>query len=220
MRKEEGRRKRNGKNRKIKRRSQSENARLTLDLGIGIAIFFFTFMFISQFIPSVFADVRSEISLANQAYRVAALLAEDPGVYENKTSGISGHEWEKLSADQLCSPELVFRPGFANFSFEDGIKYNELSRNKVERFFEVFESCPEKVKEGLGLNLTKLGGTGKYSLRVVVSNISGGECIEGGTNQGGEQLPLIGQVIKYERIVQIYMNSERRICKLEVFVWQ
>jgi hypothetical protein len=199
-------------------RLHNDDARLTLDFAIGAMIFFFTLIFLSQFIPAVFADVRSEIALANQAYRVAAVLTEDPGIYANTSLG-SSYDWERLPGVVLCDSGVIFRPGLANYSFDEGIKYNELSIRKIERLFEVLELCPEKVRKSLGLNLTEFGGSGVYHFRVALTNISGGDCLPGMTNEGGDQEPIFAQKIKYGRLVHIYTASEEKLCKLEVTVW-
>ncbi|MEM1671455.1 MAG: hypothetical protein QXY92_03640 [Archaeoglobaceae archaeon] len=48
----------------MERRVKLEEGKLALDLLIGLSIFLFTFIFIANFLPGVFADVRSEINFS------------------------------------------------------------------------------------------------------------------------------------------------------------
>jgi hypothetical protein len=75
-------------------RGNSEG-RLSLDMLIGLFIFLFAFVFIAQFLPSVFADARSEISVFSEAYKVSVLLTEGPGRGINLANPSErGFHWE------------------------------------------------------------------------------------------------------------------------------
>ncbi|MEM4690539.1 MAG: hypothetical protein QXF37_07570, partial [Archaeoglobaceae archaeon] len=90
----------------MEKRVKLEEGKLALDLLIGLSIFLFTFIFIANFLPGVFADVRSEINLANQAYRVSSLLAEDPGFNSS---------WAEDVNLMNCN-NVEFRPGLIVFN--------------------------------------------------------------------------------------------------------
>ncbi len=92
------------------------NAKLSLDLLIGLSVFLFTFIYVANFLPGVFADVRYEISLGSQAYRVATLLVEDSG-YPS--------DWENTVDVSNCKSQ--FRPGLANFELGNGTLHNNLN---------------------------------------------------------------------------------------------
>ncbi|RLI75209.1 hypothetical protein DRO97_03905 [Archaeoglobales archaeon] len=118
-----------------------DNGRLSLDMIIGVSIFLFVFIYVAQFLPSVFADVRSEISLAHEAYKVAVILAEDPGRWDNGSMNGTGWEnhWNELN--------VVFRPGLA-YSRDHP---NYLSYEKIKAFQDAVDDNYTKVKEYLGL---------------------------------------------------------------------
>ncbi len=184
----------------------STSARLTLDLGVGIGIFFATLIFVSTFIPSIFVDVRSEISVANQAYRISSLLAEDSGIYTDPNQ--STRAWETFDAAKLCNDSVKFRPGFAKFDY--GVKWGEIDLKKVQRFFDVLNLCREKVRDTFGLNLTRFGG-GMYRFHVSVTNLSDGSSIS-----GGDQIPVIAKTVKFRRMA--YANGSDY--EIEVTVWR
>ncbi len=205
------------------------DGKLSLDMLIGLSIFLFTFIFIAQFLPTVFADVRSEISLANQAYRVATLLVEDPGVWYNVTGG--GEDWEKYSVYDLCN-KIEFRPGLAKFNSTTA--YNNLDKGKMEKLIDVLEQCRGKVGESLGLNFSSIGVNTTFYFNISLRDFNSSVCeINGSSMAGGYILPQYAQKVKFERIV--YMNkaecsalsncnptwlADRCILRLEVVVWQ
>jgi hypothetical protein len=87
-----------------------DEGRLSLDMLIGLSIFLFAFIFLGQFLPSVFADARSEISLFAEAYKVSVLLTEDPGRWINlRNTSEKGFHWETNWYEKNVS----FRPGLA-----------------------------------------------------------------------------------------------------------
>ncbi|MEM2657748.1 MAG: hypothetical protein QXJ60_04585, partial [Archaeoglobaceae archaeon] len=133
----------------MERRVKLEEGKLALDLLIGLSIFLFTFIFIANFLPGVFADVRSEINLANQAYRVSSLLAEDPGFNSS---------WAEDVNLMNCN-NVEFRPGLIVFSTSnpDIMKrkeYNHLNLSKIQKLAELLGDvdCRAKVKKFLGLD--------------------------------------------------------------------
>jgi hypothetical protein len=89
---------------------KEEKGRLSLDMLIGLSIFLFSFIFIGQFLPSVFADTRSEISVFSEAYKVSVLLVEDPGRWINLDSpDEKGFHWE----NEWYKNNISYRPGLA-----------------------------------------------------------------------------------------------------------
>lgn len=209
-----------------------DRAKLSLDLLIGLSIFLVTFIFIAQLLPGVFADVRHEISLANQAYRVATLLVEDPGVYISTSGG--GDDWESKTSNELCN-NFQFRPGLAEFT-AGKTKYNKINLTKVERFGDVMDpatGCRDKVAEALGLVIPVGGGTMQYSFNVTINRIDGnGPCnLNGITLSVGDPIPESGVVVKFSRLVYFGKPAsgcpsgsteiaDRCVCRLEVVVWQ
>lgn len=197
-----------------------EKGKLSLDLLIGLSIFLFTFIFIANFLPGVFADVRNEINLASQAYRVAALLVEDPG-YPS--------DWvERLEKLDNCT-KVEFRPGLIVYDTISGVKiYNDLNLSKVEKFAELLNdsTCREEVRKYLGLNLSIFGSPISYKLMVSLKNLSNAVLTNNSSvilNHGDQETGM--QVIKFERIVYLDRTvdncdlSDRCIGKLEVKIW-
>lgn len=200
-----------------------EDGKLSLDLLIGLSIFLFTFIFIANFLPGVFADVRNEINLAHQAYRIAALLVEDPG-YPS--------DWETVELSN-CNND-PFRPGLIvmhfNTSRKEYIKeYNHLDLNKTRAFARFLEdqSCREAIRKTLGLNLTDAGIPINYKFNVSLKNL-GGMVItyHGGALLNHGDLGAGMQVLKFERIVYLSefadncdLIADRCIAKLEVRIW-
>lgn len=200
-----------------------EKGKLSLDLLIGLSIFLFTFIFVASFLPSVFADVRSEINLAHQAYRVSALLVEDPG-YPS--------DWDAISTNDCRTQE--FRVGLIALSSGTKInrkEYNHIDFHKAKSFSEFManEDCRREVKKYLGLNLTLFGSPVSYGLNVSLKNIDGSLLLNNSQpilNHG--DVGFGAQVMKFERIVYIdsifvdnckLIIDGRCIAKLEVRVW-
>ncbi len=214
-----------------------DDGKLSLDLLIGLSIFLFTFIFIAQFLPTVFADVRSEISLANQAYRVATLLVEDPGAHTG------GEDWED-AVPSTCDAD--FRPGFANVSIDFSrneyvIKHNKLDLNKVYRFAYLLspsnpnnEQCRYKIAEMLGLSFQQYSYKFNVSIKYLNDTVIEMNGPQGTLKlTGGYSVPQHGQIIRFQRLVYVdkaaAANSgiacpveiaQRCAYLLEVVVWQ
>ncbi|MEM2191336.1 MAG: hypothetical protein QW540_07920 [Archaeoglobaceae archaeon] len=208
----------------MERRVKLEEGKLALDLLIGLSIFLFTFIFIANFLPGVFADVRSEINLANQAYRVSSLLAEDPGFNSS---------WAEDVNLMNCN-NVEFRPGLIVFSTSnpDIMKrkeYNHLNLSKIQKLAELLGDvdCRAKVKKFLGLDLTDYGSPISYRFTVSLKNLSGNLVTYNGNpllNHGDQGTG--SQVLKFERIVYLDTTvdncdiiAKRCIAVLEVRVW-
>ncbi|MFN3383419.1 MAG: hypothetical protein ACK401_00810 [Archaeoglobaceae archaeon] len=201
-----------------------EGGKLSLDLLIGLSIFLFTFIFVASFLPSIFADVRSEINLAHQAYRVSALLVEDPG-YPS--------DWAEMPLDSCTTQE--FRVGLIILNMTkpgpNKKEYNHIDFDKAKRFseFMVNEDCRGELKKYLGLNLRVAGSPVSYGLNVSLKNMNGSlllndsqVILNNGDIGGG------AQVMRFERIVYLnrsfvdnceFVIGDRCIAKLEVRVW-
>ncbi|WP_202319073.1 DUF7287 family protein [Archaeoglobus neptunius] len=185
--------------------------KLSLDLLIGLSIFLFTFIFVANFLPGVFADVRHEISLGSNSYRVASLLVEDPGY---------PLDWEYRINTSNCNSK-EFRPGLARF--DTTTRYNNLNRTKVEKFFELIanNTCREETRKYLGLDLSNVSWE-KYKFNVSLQNLSDAIVF-----QGGDKIPESGQIVMFERLVYLDnctglscdLIADRCVCKLEVKVW-
>jgi len=202
-----------------------EDGKLSLDLLMGLSIFLFTFIFVANFLPGVFADVRNEISLANQAYRISALLVEDPGY--NST-------WFMDINPDNCRGE-EYRPGLASYVNDTTTVFNKLEIGKIEKLAELLSipDCRERVKFLLGLNLSEMGGQ-TFKFNVSLRNLSGELITKDGNVllNHGDILPnhgdiiYPGQIVKFERIVYLsqmvdncHIIAERCVAKLEVVVW-
>ncbi|WP_456468124.1 DUF7287 family protein [Archaeoglobus sp.] len=199
--------------------------RLSLDMLIGLSIFLVTFIFIAQFLPSVFADVRSEIALSNQAYRLATLLVEDSGRFFNPSSGSQGIEWEK---QDLCN--IKVRPGLIEYNqSKEEMMYNKLDINKLENLSFMMQNCPNKVYEAFGLidNGRKL-----YNVNISLETLDSTSyspqlcVINGNTYSMGDPIPNTGTVIRLERVVYFTASSsngfpwgDRYLCKVVVNIW-
>ncbi|MEM1957378.1 MAG: hypothetical protein QXX76_03820 [Archaeoglobaceae archaeon] len=200
-----------------------DEGKLSLDLLIGLSIFLFTFIFVANFLPGVFADVRNEINLAHQAYRIAALLVEDPG-YPS--------EWESIDVTNCTNAE--FRPGLIVLNIDapsNKKEYNHLDFNKIQKFAELMANnvCRSEVKKYLGLDLTIFGSHISYGLNASLKNLNGSLLLNNSQpilNHG--DLSSGAQLMKFERIVYIdhsfvdnceLLIGDRCVAKLEVRVW-
>lgn len=130
----------------VDRVTRALEGRLSLDMLIGLSIFLVTIIFISQFLPTVFADVRSEIGLAHEAYKVTVMLAEVEGAWSNGTH--NGTNWENFDICNICSvfPSFVFLPGLS-----EG-KPDFLSLEKTLAFNRYANQCPNVFRRMLGLD--------------------------------------------------------------------
>ena len=175
-----------------------EGGKLSLDLLIGLSIFLFTFMFIASFLPGVFADVRNEIGLMHEAYRLGVVLAEMDGYWRNPSG--SGTNWHEKS-DQWGKPDFYFFPGLAKG------KADYLSYEKIRAFNNLAKSNYDLVRDVLGLktfdreydfnvSLESLDST-PYS-PILVKNRAGEVVL-----QAGKPIPSSAYVSRYERFVWI-----------------
>ena len=198
--------------------SESQQARLSLDLLVGISIFLMAFLAVSQLIAGMFGDVRSEISLSHEAYKVSVILAEMPGKWSNGTK--NGTDWEY----NWYKPNTVFLPGLA-------INPCELSYNKIVEFGNATQTDYEKIKMLLGLKTPDSDYNFHISLetlnstpfrRELVLDLSGSPVLDAGMD-----IPDV-QVIRFERVVWIDNSSAllnptfvagRAVAKLVVVVW-
>ncbi len=198
--------------------SESQQARLSLDLLVGISIFLMAFLAVSQLIAGMFGDVRSEISLSHEAYKVSVILAEMPGKWSNGTK--NGTDWEY----NWYKPNTVFLPGLA-------INPCELSYNKIVEFGNATQADYEKIKMLLGLKTPDSDYNFHISLetlnstpfrRELVLDLSGSPVLDAGMD-----IPDV-QVVRFERVVWIDNSSAilnptfvagRAVAKLVVVVW-
>ncbi|WP_457590940.1 hypothetical protein [Geoglobus sp.] len=198
--------------------SESQQARLSLDLLVGISIFLMAFLAVSQLIAGMFGDVRSEISLSHEAYKVSVILAEMPGKWSNGTK--NGTDWEYY----WYKPNTVFLPGLA-------INPCELSYNKIVEFGNATQADYEKIKMLLGLKTPDSDYNFHISLetlnstpfrRELVLDLSGSPVLDAGMD-----IPDV-QVVRFERVVWIDNTSAllnptfvagRAVAKLVVVVW-
>ena len=173
---------------------------------------------ISNFIVGLFGDVRSEISLSSEAYKVSVILAEIPGKWSNGTA--NGTDWENYWSER----NVIFLPGLAS-------KPCELSISKVVAFKKVVESNYDRIKTFLGLKTPDADYDFHVSLETINStpfqrelllNASGFPILDVGKS------PSTFQVARYERLVwldncSVVTNptvvAGRCVAKLVVVVW-
>lgn len=170
-----------------------EDGKLSLDLLIGLSIFLFTFIFIANFLPGVFADVRNEITLAHETYKVSVFLAETRGTWKNLTH--NGTDWEKYHG--ICSDH--------NFIFLPSLSKGEpdyLSFEKIRAFNNSCNQCVDKCRKMFGLDVSNtrfhVSLESLYSKpydRTLV-HYYGSPLLD-----AGDPLPQGGNVIRFERFV-------------------
>ncbi|MBO8179243.1 MAG: hypothetical protein H0Z19_01985 [Archaeoglobus sp.] len=189
---------------------KSTEGKLSLDMLIGLSMFLVTFIFVAQFLPGVFADVRYEISLGSQAYRIATLLVEDSGYPA---------DWDSKVYPSNCD-SYEFRIGLANFDYTKGTEENHLNTSKILKVDELmgYPICREKIEDYLGLNV----GNQSYHFNFSLKQLNGSVLVS-----GGGEVPEMGQVMKFERLVYVDNCTAipcdtvagRCVCRLEVVVW-
>ena len=202
----------------IENTKSSQEGKLSLDLLVGLSIFLMSFIIISQLISGMFGDVRSEISLSHESYKVAVILAEMTGKWSNGTK--NGTDWENnwYRSNVYFVPGLAVRPGVLDYK-------------KIVEFQNATDSDYESVKELLGLKTPDSNYDFHVSLETVNStpytrelilDISGLPLLD-----AGKDIPQI-QLARFERIVQIYDYSNvsnptivagKAVAKLVVIVW-
>jgi hypothetical protein len=175
-----------------------EGGKLSLDLLIGLSIFLFTFTFIASFLPGVFADVRNEIGLMHEVYRLGVVLAEMDGYWRDPNG--SGTNWHEKS-DQWGKPDFYFFPGLAKG------KADYLSYEKIRAFNNLAKSNYDLVRDVLGLKTFDR----KYDFNVSLESLDStpyspflvknraGEVVL----QAGKPIPSSAYVSRYERFVWI-----------------
>ncbi|WP_290596591.1 MULTISPECIES: hypothetical protein [unclassified Archaeoglobus] len=174
--------------------------RLSLDMLIGLSIFLVTFIFIAQFLPTVFADVRSEIGLAHEAYKVTVMLAETEGAWSNGTH--NGTNWEDYES-QWGDTDFVFLPGLTEGE-PDYLEFDKLKalQNATENYY-------NKVREMLGLLTPDRNYNFHVSLesldskpynRTLVTDRDGNVVLDAGAD-----IPSSGYISRYER--NVWVNS-------------
>ncbi|MEM0331004.1 MAG: hypothetical protein QXW84_06490 [Archaeoglobaceae archaeon] len=177
------------------RRMKIEEGKLALDLLIGLSIFLFTFMFIANFLPGVFADVRNEIGLMHEAYRVGVILSEMEG-YCRYPDGNGTTDWHDSSK---CQPGYKFFPGLT----KGQVDYLDLE--KISAFQNLMNDNYEFVKTLLGLKHPDRNYELHVSLESVYSTPQNRILIRYANNtpvlDAGKRIPISGYVTKYERFV-------------------
>lgn len=184
----------------------TNEGRLSLDMLIGLSIFLFAFIFIGQFLPSVFTDTRSEISVFAEAYKVSVLLTEDPGRWINEADlsekGFHWeYEWYKDNISFRPGLAVVGRPGFINL-----VKLREF-KNATLHFAGSYDN-DQWVREVFGLNTP--GGHMDYSVNIsMLIPYSTAYRTYFSVNNTGDRIFAIGppipnkKVSRYERIVNL-----------------
>lgn len=198
--------------------AESHQAKLSLDLLVGLSVFLMAFLVVSQLIAGMFGDVRGEISLSHEAYKVSVILAELPGKWSNGTK--NGTDWEY----NWYKPNTVFLPGLA-------INPCELSYAKIVEFRNSTQSDYEKVKVFLGLKTPDSDYDFHVSLETLNSTPFNRELILDPSGNPlldvGKDIPDV-QTVRFERVVWIdnssavmnkAMISGRAVAKLVVVVW-
>ncbi|NHW24185.1 MAG: hypothetical protein HA489_08085 [Archaeoglobales archaeon] len=175
-----------------------EGGKLSLDLLIGLSIFLFTFMFIASFLPGVFADVRNEIGLMHEAYRLGVVLAEMDGYWRNSSG--NGTNWHEKS-DQWGKPDFYFFPGLAKG------KADYLSYEKIRAFNNLTKSNYDLVRDVLGLKTFDREYDFNVSLESLDSTPYSPFLVKDRTGevvlQAGKPIPSSAYVSRYERFVWI-----------------
>ncbi len=202
----------------IKSLSSSREGKLSLDLLVGLSIFLMSFIIVSQLLSGMFGEVRSEISLSHEAYKVSVILAEMSGKWSNGTK--NGTDWE----NNWYRNNVFFLPGLA-------IEPCVLDYRKIQEFQNATDTDYEKIKELLGLKTPDSDYDFHISLETLNSTPFSRELVLDTTGipvlDTGEDIPQV-QLARFERIVEIrdYSNissptiiSGKAVAKLVVVVW-
>lgn len=198
--------------------SRSQAGELSLDLLVGLSIFLMSFLVVSQLIAGMFGDVRSEISLSHEAYKVSVILSEMPGKWSNGTK--NGTDWEY----NWFRTNTVFLLGLA-------VKPCELSYAKIVEFRNATETDYELVKKLLGLKTPDSNYEFHISLETLNSTPFKRELVLDSSGvpllDVGMDIPEV-QLARFERVVWIDNSSTimnptivagRSVMKLVVVVW-
>ncbi len=202
----------------IKSLSSSQGGKLSLDLLVGLSIFLMSFIIVSQLLSGMFGEVRSEISLSHEAYKVSVILAEMSGKWSNGTK--NGTDWE----NNWYKSNVFFLPGLA-------VEPCVLDYRKIQEFQNATDTNYEKIKELLGLKTPDSDYNFHISLETLNSTPFNRELVLDITGipvlDTGKDIPQI-QLARFERIVEIrdYSNissptiiSGKAVAKLVVVVW-
>ena len=178
---------------------RSTEGKLSLDIIVGLTIFLLSFVFIIQYIPTIFASERNEIALYPLAYRVSALLVEDPGYWSN--GSVNGTDWENYYSLQ----NVEVRPGLM------GSEANVLDAAKIEALKNFYLSAGEdEVRRALGLETPSRKFGFNISLQLLSSNSSSPAYSMNGSQPMlliGDPMPEWQDVAKYERIIAFENTS-------------
>ncbi|MCR8454683.1 MAG: hypothetical protein NDP13_06825 [Crenarchaeota archaeon] len=174
-----------------------EQGKLALDLLIGLSIFLFTFIFIANFLPGVFADVRNEISLMHEAYRVGVTLAEMEG-YCRYPDGNGTTDWH---ANEYCW-------GNSSYKFFPGLTKGQvdyLDIYKMSKLQDLVTANYDSIRSLLGLKDPDRNYEIHLSLESIYSTPQNRILIRYANYtpvfDAGKEIPTSGYVAKYERFV-------------------
>ncbi|AIY89543.1 hypothetical protein [Geoglobus acetivorans] len=172
---------------------RNDEGKLSLDLLIGLTIFLMSFVFIIQYVPAIFASERSEIYLYPLAYRISALLVEDPGYWSN--GSVNGTDWENY----YSLPDVEVRPGLM------GSEVNVLDPVKIDALNSLYASAGiDGLRKALGLKTPDRVFGFNISLQLLSSNSSNPIYSMNGSQPMlliGEPIPDGSNVARYERII-------------------
>lgn len=202
----------------IERLSFSQDGKLSLDLLVGLSIFLMSFIIISQLLSGMFGEVRSEISLSHEAYKVSVILSEMTGKWSNGTK--NGTDWEY----NWYKNNVYFLPGLA-------AEPCVLDYNKIREFQNATDTSYEVIKEYLGLKTPDSNYDFHVSLETLNSTPFNRELLLDTTGMpvldAGKDMPEI-QLARFERIVEIQdyssisnptIISGKAVAKLVVVIW-
>jgi len=175
-----------------------EDGKLSLDLLIGLSIFLFSFIFIASFLPGVFADVRNEIGLMHEAYRIGVILAEMDGFWRDQSG--NGTNWHEKS-DRWWDNNFYFFPGLSKG------KADHLSYDKIRAFNNLTKQDYDLVRELLGLKTFDREYNFNVSLESLDSTSYSPFLVKDRNDsvvlQTGKPIPSTAYVARYERFVWI-----------------
>jgi hypothetical protein len=176
---------------------------------IGLSIFLFAFIFIGQFLPSVFADTRSEISVFSEAYKVSVLLVEDPGRWINlNRPDEKGFHWE----NEWYKNNISFRPGLSRVARPGFISLQKLAEFKNATFVnQLTYSDDTWIRDVFGLDTPDK--TYHINISMLIPQSTAYEQYYS-VNVSGIPVLLIGppipnkKVSRYERIINLPATTE------------
>lgn len=169
------------------------SGKLSLDIMVGLTIFLLSFIFVVQYVPTIFAYEREDLTLYPLAYRISAFLVEDPGYWSNGTA--NGTDWENYYLQE----GVEVRPGLM------GSEANLIDVKKVNALTDFYVNAgKDSVRKALGLETP----TRKYNFNIslqLLSSTSSNPRYSLNQSQPllviGDPIPDWKSVVKYERIV-------------------